>query len=177
MSGAGTPEHRVGDRRSTSPHASYRRDGMRRVRRGSRTPRTRHPLRTSPSVLHALRLVKVTGKVAKPDDVVEEPCPPHTLRRCPACGVHIYDLTDIGGDDAMIEIKPVRTVRAFRFCPVCREQLAPKGSNVRITIDAENEATAIEAITHKACAQTVVKIHSRSRIYACRARGGRGLGC
>lgn len=53
----------------------------------------------SPSVLHALRLVKVTGKVSKPDDVVEEPCPPHTLRRCPACGVHIYDLADIEGDD------------------------------------------------------------------------------
>ena len=51
----------------------------------------------SPSVLHALRLVKVTGKVAKPDDAVEEPQPPHTLRRCPACGVHIYDLTDIEG--------------------------------------------------------------------------------
>lgn len=56
----------------------------------------------------------------------------------------------------MIEIKPVRTVRAFRRCPVCREQLAPKGSNVRITVDAENEATAIEHITRKACAQTVI---------------------
>lgn len=53
----------------------------------------------SPSVLHALRLVKVTGKVSKPDDVVEEPCPSHTLRRCAACGVHIYDLTDAEGDD------------------------------------------------------------------------------
>nr|DAS86601.1 MAG TPA: PhnA Zinc-Ribbon [Caudoviricetes sp.] len=52
----------------------------------------------SPSVLHALRLVKVTGKVSKPDDAVEEPCTPHTLRRCPACGVHIYDLTDVEGD-------------------------------------------------------------------------------
>lgn len=30
---------------------------------------------------------------------VEEPCPPHTLRRCPACGVHIYDLTDAEGAD------------------------------------------------------------------------------
>ena len=64
----------------------------------------------------------------------------------------------------MIEIKPVRTVRAFRFCPVCREQLAPKGANVRITIAAENEATAIEAITHKACAKTVVKF-TRARGY------------
>lgn len=56
----------------------------------------------------------------------------------------------------MIEIKPVRTVHAFRRCPVCSTQLAPKGSNVRVTIDAENEATAIEAFTHKACAQTVI---------------------
>lgn len=53
----------------------------------------------SPSVHHALRLVKVTGKVSKPDDTVEGPCPPHTLRRCPACGVHIYDLTDVEGAD------------------------------------------------------------------------------
>lgn len=53
----------------------------------------------APSVLHALRLVKITGKVTKPDDIIEEPQPPHTLRRCPACGVHIYDLTDTEGDD------------------------------------------------------------------------------
>ena len=81
----------MGDYRPTSPHAAYHRDGLRRglvIRSGP-----------SPSVLHALRLVKVTGKVSKPDDVVEEPCPPHTLRRCPACGVHIYDLTDAEGDD------------------------------------------------------------------------------
>lgn len=64
----------------------------------------------------------------------------------------------------MIEIKPVRTVRAFRRCPVCREQLAPKGSNVRITVDAENEATAIEAFPHKACAQTVISF-TRARGY------------
>lgn len=64
----------------------------------------------------------------------------------------------------MIEIKPVRTVRTFRRCPVCREQLAPKGSNVRITVDAENEATAIEHITHKACAQTVIAF-TRARGY------------
>lgn len=49
----------------------------------------------TPTVLHGLRLVQVTGKVGKPADAAEEPCPPHTLRRCPACGVHIYDLTDI----------------------------------------------------------------------------------
>lgn len=64
----------------------------------------------------------------------------------------------------MIEIKTVRTVRAFRRCPVCREQLAPKGSNVRVTIDAENEATAIEHITHKTCAQTVISF-TRARGY------------
>lgn len=64
----------------------------------------------------------------------------------------------------MIEIKPVRTVPGFRRCPVCREQLAPKGSNVRITVDAENEATAIEHITHKACARTVVEF-TRARGY------------
>lgn len=64
----------------------------------------------------------------------------------------------------MIEIKPVRTVRAFRRCPVCREQLAPKGSNVRVTVDAENESTAIEHITHKACAQTVIAF-TRARGY------------
>jgi hypothetical protein len=64
----------------------------------------------------------------------------------------------------MIEIKPVRTVSAFRRCPVCREQLAPKGANVRITIDAENKATAIEATTHKACAQAVISF-TRARGY------------
>lgn len=56
----------------------------------------------------------------------------------------------------MIEIKPVRTVHAFRRCPVCRTQLAPKGSNVRVTVDAENAATAIKQVTHKACAKTVI---------------------
>lgn len=64
----------------------------------------------------------------------------------------------------MIEIKPVRTVHAYRRCPVCREQLAPKGSNVRITVDAENAGTAIESITHKACAKTVVEF-TRARGY------------
>lgn len=53
----------------------------------------------SPSVLHELRLVRVTGKVARPDDKAPDPQLPHTLRRCPACGVHIYDLTDIEGAD------------------------------------------------------------------------------
>lgn len=64
----------------------------------------------------------------------------------------------------MIEIKPVRTVNAYRRCPVFREQLAPKGSNVRVTIDAENQATAIEAFTHKACARTIVAF-TRARGY------------
>ncbi len=64
----------------------------------------------------------------------------------------------------MIEIKTVRNIPTFRHCPVCRERLAPKGSNVTVTIDAENEATAIEHITHKACAQTVIAF-TRARGY------------
>lgn len=64
----------------------------------------------------------------------------------------------------MIEIKTVRTVRAFRRCPVCREQLAPKGSNVRVTIDAENDATAIKTVTHTACASTIIDF-TRARGY------------
>lgn len=64
----------------------------------------------------------------------------------------------------MIEIRPVRTVRAFRRCPVCREQLAPKGSNVTVTIDAENQATAIKTITHTACARTIIEF-TRARGY------------
>lgn len=64
----------------------------------------------------------------------------------------------------MIEIKPVRTVHAYRRCPVCREQLAPKGANVRVTIDAENEATAIKTITHTACARTIINF-TRARGY------------
>lgn len=64
----------------------------------------------------------------------------------------------------MIEIKKARNVHAYRRCPVCRTQLAPKGSNVRVNIDAENEATAIEHITHKACAQTVISF-TRERGY------------
>lgn len=56
----------------------------------------------------------------------------------------------------MIEIKPMRAVHAFRRCPVCRAQLAPRGSNVRVTIDAENEVTAIAALTHARCAETII---------------------
>lgn len=57
----------------------------------------------------------------------------------------------------MIEIKSVRNVPAFRCCPVCRTQLAPKGSNARVTIDAESEATAIATLTHARCAETIVR--------------------
>lgn len=64
----------------------------------------------------------------------------------------------------MIEIKPVRTVHAFRRCPVCRTQLTPRGSNVRVTVDAENDKTAIEQTTHKACAQAVIDF-TRARGY------------
>lgn len=64
----------------------------------------------------------------------------------------------------MIEIKQAHKVPGFRFCPVCRTRLAPKGSNVRVTVDAENEAAAIEHITHKACAQTVISF-TRERGY------------
>ena len=64
----------------------------------------------------------------------------------------------------MIEIKAVRKVPAFRVCPVCRTRLAPRGSNARVTIDAGNKATAIEQITHKACAQTVIDF-TRARGY------------
>lgn len=99
MSGAGllSIEWEITDQRLTMPHiiatacAAFVEEAGRRglvIRSG-----------LSPSVLHALRIVKVTGRVSKPDDAVEEPCPPHTLRRCPACGVHIYDLTAAEGDD------------------------------------------------------------------------------
>lgn len=64
----------------------------------------------------------------------------------------------------MIEIKPMRAVHPFRRCPICRTQLAPRGSNVRITIDAENQDAAIEAVTHKACARAVIDF-TRARGY------------
>lgn len=64
----------------------------------------------------------------------------------------------------MIEIKSIRTVPAYSTCPVCHTRLAPKGSNVTVTIDAENEATAIETITHAACARTIVDF-TRARGY------------
>lgn len=64
----------------------------------------------------------------------------------------------------MIEIKTARNVPAFRHCPVCRTRLAPKGSNVTVTIDAENEATAIKTVTHTACARTIIDF-TRARGY------------
>ena len=66
----------------------------------------------------------------------------------------------------MITMKKVRRVPAHVMaCPVCRARLAPQGSNVRVTVDAENEATAISAITHAACARKVIEF-SRERGYA-----------
>ena len=64
----------------------------------------------------------------------------------------------------MIEVKTARNVPPFRHCPVCRTRLAHRGSNTAVTIDAENEATAIEHTTHKACAQTVIDF-TRARGY------------
>ena len=64
----------------------------------------------------------------------------------------------------MIEIKTEHNVPGFRYCPVCRTRLAPRGSNVTVTIDAENESTAIKTTTHKACAQTVIDF-TRARGY------------
>lgn len=66
----------------------------------------------------------------------------------------------------MIAVKRIRRAPAhITRCPVCRERIAPQGANVRVTIDAENEATAISAITHAACARTVVEF-ARERGYA-----------
>jgi hypothetical protein len=64
----------------------------------------------------------------------------------------------------VIEIKPARNVPGFRYCPVCRTRLAPRGSNVTVTIDAENEATAIKTTTHTACARTIIEF-TRARGY------------
>ena len=64
----------------------------------------------------------------------------------------------------MIEIKAVRRARSYRRCPVCRDTLAPNGSNTRVTIDAENEVTAIAALTHARCAETIIDF-TRARGY------------
>lgn len=64
----------------------------------------------------------------------------------------------------MIEIKAVRRARSYRRCPVCRDTLAPNGSNARVTIDAENEVTAIATLTHARCAETIIDF-TRARGY------------
>lgn len=65
----------------------------------------------------------------------------------------------------MITTKKLRKVPAHvTACPVCRARLAPQGANVRVIVDAESEATAISAITHAACARTVIEF-TRERGY------------
>lgn len=64
----------------------------------------------------------------------------------------------------MIEIKTVRRAPAYHRCPVCRETLATNGSNARVTIDAETEATAITTLTHARCAETIINF-TRARGY------------
>ncbi len=57
----------------------------------------------------------------------------------------------------MIAVKRIRKAPAYATtCPVCRTRIAPQGANVRITIDADSDATAISAITHSACARVVI---------------------
>lgn len=64
----------------------------------------------------------------------------------------------------MIEIKTVRRAPTYHRCPVCRDTIATNGSNTRVTIDAETEATAISALTHARCAQTIIDF-TRARGY------------
>lgn len=64
----------------------------------------------------------------------------------------------------MIEIRPARSSQAVRYCPVCRTRLAPRGNNVIVTIDAETDTTAITALTHAACARTIIDF-TRARGY------------
>lgn len=63
----------------------------------------------------------------------------------------------------MITVTPVRSVPAWRRCPVCRGALAPRGANVDVTIDAETDAS-IQAVTHKACASLITQF-TRERGY------------
>lgn len=63
----------------------------------------------------------------------------------------------------MITVTPVRSVPAWRRCPVCRGALAPRGANVAVTIDAETDAS-IQAVTHKACASLITQF-TRERGY------------
>lgn len=64
----------------------------------------------------------------------------------------------------MIEIKSVRRARSYRRCPVCRDTLAPNGSNARVTIDAESEVAAIATLAHARCAETIIDF-TRARGY------------
>ena len=59
----------------------------------------------------------------------------------------------------MIAVKPVRSVPAWRRCPVCRGALAPRGANIAVTIDAETDAS-IQVVTHKACVGLIVQFTS-----------------
>lgn len=65
----------------------------------------------------------------------------------------------------MIAVKRIRKAPAYATtCPVCHTRIAPQGANVRITIDAESEATAITTVTHAACARVVIDF-TRERGY------------
>lgn len=65
----------------------------------------------------------------------------------------------------MITTQKIRKIPAHvTACPVCRARLAPHGANVRVIVDAENEATAINAVTHAACARKVIEF-TRERGY------------
>jgi len=63
----------------------------------------------------------------------------------------------------MIAVTPVRSVPAWRRCPVCRGVLAPRGANMSVTIDAETGAP-IRAVTHNACASLIAQF-TRERGY------------
>lgn len=57
----------------------------------------------------------------------------------------------------MIAAKRIRKAPAHATtCQVCHTRIAPRGANVSIIIDAENEATALSAIVHAACASVVI---------------------
>lgn len=65
----------------------------------------------------------------------------------------------------MIAVQTVRSVPAWRRCPVCRGALAPRGANVAVTIDAETDAS-IQVVTHKACVGLIVQF-TRERAGLC----------
>ena len=65
----------------------------------------------------------------------------------------------------MIAVKRIRKAPAYATtCPVCRTRIAPQGATVRITIDADSDATAISTIAHAACARVVIDF-TRERGY------------